>query len=58
MKVSESGLPENIKEALMWDHGKDATIEEVIAKPDSELCRSANVGRRTINIVREYAATI
>lgn len=58
MRISESGLPENIKEALMLDHGDDATIEEVVAKPDSELCRSANVGRRTIRILREYAKAI
>ena len=58
MMIKDSGLPENIKEALMWDHGAEATIEEVVAKPDSELCRSANVGRRTIRILREYAETI
>lgn len=58
MKISESDLPEDVKRILILDHGETATLEEVAGKSDSELCRSANVGRRTIRILREYVENL
>jgi hypothetical protein len=58
MLVKDSTLPDNVKRALIYDHGPSSTIEEIVAKPDSVLVRSANVGSKTIRLLREYAATI
>lgn len=58
MLVCESTLPDNVKRALIGDHGPSSTIEEIVAKSDDELVRSANVGRRTIRLLREYAETL
>lgn len=58
MLISESGLPEPIRRVLIEDHGETATVEAVAAKSDDELVRSANVGRKTIRILREYSASM
>jgi len=58
MLVIDSNLPDNVKRALIGDHGPSSTIEEIVEKTNDELVRSANVGRKTICLLREYAATI
>lgn len=58
MLVNDSTLPDNVKRALIDDHGPSSTIEEIVAKLDSVLVKSANVGAKTIRLLREYAATI
>jgi len=58
MLVNDSTLPGNVKRALIDDHGPSSTIEEIVKKSDDELVRSANVGRKTIRLLREYAATL
>lgn len=52
--VAMSFLPTDIAAALLQDHGKFVTLGEIADKTDGELVRSANIGARSRNIIREY----
>lgn len=54
IKVQESHLPQPIIRFLREDHGPNITLGEISDLTDAELVRSANIGSKSRNVIREY----
>lgn len=57
IRIVDCDIPDILRRAVVWEHGPEATLGYLDGKTDAELSRSADIGRKSISIIRALIST-